>query len=116
LQQSHFAAVSLRQSGFAAILGTRPRTSVRPLADPSPPLAPGPGAPPPVPSEGLCTLIRVETATVSVLLIGVIVGAVLGAGAVGGVVGGRLALAGARVVLVARGAHLAAMRARGLLP
>ena len=57
------------------------RPCVRPLADPPPPLAPGPGAPPPVPSEGLCTLIRVETATVSVLLIGVIVGAVLGAGA-----------------------------------
>jgi len=39
---------------------------------------------------------------------------VVGAGAVGGVVGGRLALAGRDVVLVARGAHLEAIRAQGL--
>ncbi len=39
---------------------------------------------------------------------------VVGAGAVGGTVGARLALAGRDVVLVARGAHLAAIRARGL--
>lgn len=38
----------------------------------------------------------------------------VGAGAVGGVVGGRLAEAGHEVVLVARGAHGAAMRAGGL--
>jgi DNA recombination protein RmuC len=40
----------------------------------------GRGAPPAVPSEAGCTLISVDTATVSVLLIGVIVGAALGAG------------------------------------
>ena len=39
---------------------------------------------------------------------------VYGAGAVGGVVGGRLAEAGHDVVLVARGAHAAAMRRDGL--
>jgi 2-dehydropantoate 2-reductase len=40
---------------------------------------------------------------------------VVGAGAVGGVVGGRLAQHGHDVVLVARGAHRAAMEAEGLL-
>ena len=39
---------------------------------------------------------------------------VVGAGAVGGVIGGRLARAGRDVVLIARGAHLQAMRERGL--
>lgn len=39
---------------------------------------------------------------------------VLGAGAVGAALGGLLQAAGARVVLVARGAHLEALRARGL--
>ena len=39
---------------------------------------------------------------------------VYGAGAVGGVVGSRLHLAGSPVTLVARGEHLAAIRARGL--
>jgi 2-dehydropantoate 2-reductase len=39
---------------------------------------------------------------------------VFGAGAVGGVVGGRLAQHGHEVVLIARGAHHDAMRARGL--
>ncbi len=39
---------------------------------------------------------------------------VLGAGAIGGFLGARLARAGAEVTLVARGAHLAAMRERGL--
>jgi 2-dehydropantoate 2-reductase len=39
---------------------------------------------------------------------------IVGAGAVGGVVGGYLAGAGHDVVLVARGAHLDAIRARGL--
>lgn len=39
---------------------------------------------------------------------------VYGAGAVGGVVGARLALAGSDVALVARGAHLDAIRSRGL--
>lgn len=39
---------------------------------------------------------------------------VLGAGAVGGTVGGRLAQSGREVVLVARGAHAAAIRAHGL--
>jgi 2-dehydropantoate 2-reductase len=39
---------------------------------------------------------------------------VFGAGAVGGYIGGRLALAGAEVTLIARGPHLAAMRAGGL--
>jgi len=41
--------------------------------------------------------------------------AVLGAGGVGGYFGGRLAQAGHDVTFVARGAHLAAMRARGLV-
>ncbi len=40
--------------------------------------------------------------------------AVMGAGGVGGYFGGRLAAAGADVAFVARGAHLAAMRERGL--
>ena len=40
--------------------------------------------------------------------------AVVGAGGVGGYFGGRLALAGQDVTFVARGAHLAAMRADGL--
>ena len=40
--------------------------------------------------------------------------AIVGAGAVGSVIGWRLAHAGARVLLVARGAHLEAMRAHGL--
>lgn len=40
---------------------------------------------------------------------------VIGAGAIGGVVGGALAEAGQDVVLVARGAHGAAIRSRGLL-
>jgi 2-dehydropantoate 2-reductase len=39
---------------------------------------------------------------------------VVGAGGVGGHYGGRLALAGAEVGLIARGAHLAAIRERGL--
>ncbi|GHF60832.1 ketopantoate reductase family protein [Streptomyces thermodiastaticus] len=39
---------------------------------------------------------------------------IIGAGAVGGVIGGRLAQSGHEVVLVARGAHLAALRAGGL--
>lgn len=39
---------------------------------------------------------------------------VFGAGAIGGVLGGRLAEHGADVVLVARGAHLEAIRERGL--
>ncbi|GAA1926743.1 ketopantoate reductase family protein [Nocardioides hwasunensis] len=39
---------------------------------------------------------------------------VYGAGAVGGVIGGHLHLAGSAVTLVARGDHLAAIRARGL--
>lgn len=39
---------------------------------------------------------------------------VLGAGAIGGVIGGRLALAGCDVTLIARGAHLEALVARGL--
>lgn len=39
---------------------------------------------------------------------------VYGAGAIGSLLGGRLAAAGADVTLVARGAHLAAMRERGL--
>jgi 2-dehydropantoate 2-reductase len=39
---------------------------------------------------------------------------IIGAGAVGGTIGGCLALAGHEVVLVARGAHLEAMRDRGL--
>jgi 2-dehydropantoate 2-reductase len=40
--------------------------------------------------------------------------AVVGAGGVGGYFGGRLAAAGAEVAFLARGAHLDAMRARGL--
>lgn len=40
--------------------------------------------------------------------------AIVGAGATGGFLGARLAAAGAEVVLVARGPHLAAMRERGL--
>src|SRR5947209_3461154 len=40
--------------------------------------------------------------------------AVVGAGGVGGYFGGRLAEAGADVSFVARGAHLDAMRSRGL--
>lgn len=40
---------------------------------------------------------------------------VYGAGAVGGVIGGRLHLAGVPTTLVARGAHLAAIREHGLL-
>jgi 2-dehydropantoate 2-reductase len=39
---------------------------------------------------------------------------VYGAGAIGGVLGGRLAEHGSDVVLIARGAHLEAIRARGL--
>ncbi|MER5639813.1 2-dehydropantoate 2-reductase N-terminal domain-containing protein [Kitasatospora sp. NPDC002227] len=39
---------------------------------------------------------------------------IIGAGAVGGVIGGRLFESGHEVVLVARGAHLAALRAGGL--
>jgi 2-dehydropantoate 2-reductase len=39
---------------------------------------------------------------------------VIGAGAIGGTVGGRLAEAGREVVLVARGAHLAALQESGL--
>jgi 2-dehydropantoate 2-reductase len=40
---------------------------------------------------------------------------VVGAGAIGGLLGARLAIAGEDVVLVARGAHLEAMRQRGLV-
>src|SRR3954454_15908524 len=40
--------------------------------------------------------------------------AIVGAGGVGGYFGGRLAAAGADVAFLARGAHLAAMRTRGL--
>jgi 2-dehydropantoate 2-reductase len=40
---------------------------------------------------------------------------VLGAGAIGGAIGGRLFQAGHDVVLIARGAHLEALRANGLL-
>src|ERR1700749_3555485 len=39
---------------------------------------------------------------------------VIGAGAIGGTTGGKLAASGHEVVLVARGAHLDALRARGL--
>ncbi len=39
---------------------------------------------------------------------------VIGAGAIGGTIGGRLSAGGHEVVLVARGAHLDALRARGL--
>ena len=37
---------------------------------------------------------------------------VIGAGAIGGTIGGKLAAGGHEVVLVARGAHLDALRAR----
>ncbi|GGF30788.1 2-dehydropantoate 2-reductase [Aliidongia dinghuensis] len=40
--------------------------------------------------------------------------AIFGAGAIGGLLGAKLALAGVDVTVVARGPHLAAMRARGL--
>ena len=40
--------------------------------------------------------------------------AVFGAGAIGGLLGARLAKVGADVTLIARGPHLAAMRAGGL--
>ena len=40
--------------------------------------------------------------------------AVVGAGAIGGLLGGRLARAGEDVTLIARGAHLEAMKSRGL--
>ena len=40
---------------------------------------------------------------------------ILGSGAVGGYYGAKLALAGQRVTFVARGAHLRAIRERGLL-
>jgi 2-dehydropantoate 2-reductase len=40
--------------------------------------------------------------------------AVMGTGAMGGYIGARLAEAGANVAFVARGAHLAALRERGL--
>ncbi|HET7420911.1 MAG TPA: 2-dehydropantoate 2-reductase [Candidatus Dormibacteraeota bacterium] len=40
--------------------------------------------------------------------------AVVGAGAIGGLLGARLSRAGEDVVLIARGPHLAAMRARGI--
>ena len=40
--------------------------------------------------------------------------AIVGSGGVGGYFGGRLAAAGADVTFLARGAHLEAMRARGL--
>src|SRR6478736_4459458 len=39
---------------------------------------------------------------------------VIGAGAIGGTIGGKLAASGHEVVLVARGAHLDAIRAKGL--
>ena len=39
---------------------------------------------------------------------------IYGAGAIGGTLGARLALAGQEVSLIARGAHLAAIRANGL--
>ncbi len=39
---------------------------------------------------------------------------VIGAGAIGGTIGGKLAASGHEVVLVARGAHLDALRAKGL--
>ena len=39
---------------------------------------------------------------------------VIGAGAIGGTIGGRLAASGHEVVLAARGAHLDALRAKGL--
>ena len=40
--------------------------------------------------------------------------AIVGSGGVGGYFGGRLAAAGTEVVFIARGAHLAALRTRGL--
>ena len=40
--------------------------------------------------------------------------AIYGAGAIGGLLGAKLARAGAEVGLIARGAHLAALRAHGL--
>ena len=40
--------------------------------------------------------------------------AVVGSGGVGGYFGGRLASAGTEVVFIARGAHLAALKTRGL--
>ncbi|MGH2634470.1 MAG: ketopantoate reductase family protein, partial [Tepidiformaceae bacterium] len=40
---------------------------------------------------------------------------IYGAGGIGGAIGGRLFLAGREVVLIARGAHLDAIRAGGLL-
>src|SRR5438093_762491 len=40
--------------------------------------------------------------------------AILGSGGVGGYFGGRLAAAGADVSFIARGAHLAVLRSRGL--
>jgi 2-dehydropantoate 2-reductase len=39
---------------------------------------------------------------------------IVGAGAIGGYIGGKLALAGAEVTLIARGAHLAAIQQQGL--
>ena len=39
---------------------------------------------------------------------------IVGAGAIGGYLGARLALAGEEVTLIARGAHLQAIRERGL--
>src|SRR5947207_15053255 len=39
---------------------------------------------------------------------------VIGAGAIGGTIGGKLAASGHEVVLVSRGAHLGALRAKGL--
>jgi 2-dehydropantoate 2-reductase len=41
--------------------------------------------------------------------------AVMGAGGIGGYFGGRLAQGGSEVVFIARGAHLAALRGRGLI-
>ena len=40
---------------------------------------------------------------------------VIGAGAIGGTIGGKLAASGHEVVLVARGPHLDALRAKGLI-
>ena len=39
---------------------------------------------------------------------------IVGAGAIGGLIGAKLALAGEEVTLIARGAHLAAIREHGL--
>ena len=39
---------------------------------------------------------------------------IVGAGAIGGLLGARLAVAGEEVTLIARGAHLDAIRGRGL--